>query len=138
MKFEKIKQAKGFTLIEIMIVVAIMGVLAAIAIPQYGQYVARSNRTAAQAFMMDVASREKQYLLDARSYTPNWALTDPAPNLGMTVPADVSRNYTITVIAPVQTPPVFTVVATPIGLQAAKTHNEVQQLDDVGTKTGTW
>lgn len=132
------KQTKGFTLIEMLVAVAIMGILAAIAIPQYHQYVVRANRTAAQSFMMDVASREKQYLLDARSYTPNWALTDPAPNLGMTVPSDVSRNYTITVTAPVQTPPVFTVLATPIGSQAANTNNEVQMLDDAGTKTGTW
>lgn len=131
------KHAKGFTLVEIMIVVAIMGILAAIAIPQYQQYVVRGNRTAAQSFMMDVASREKQYLLDARTYKAVATATDWAP-LGITVPSDVSRNYTITVTAPVQTPPVFTVLATPFGSQAAKTNNEVQMLDDAGTKTGTW
>lgn len=134
------KHAKGFTLIEIMIVVAIMGVLAAIAIPQYSQYVVRGNRSAAQSFMMDVANREKQYLLDARSYTNNWALTDPAPNLAMTAPANVVHNYTIT-IATVASPPAFKITATPVvGGQQAKAGDGNLTLDDLGVKgpVGKW
>ena len=91
------KQTKGFTLVELMIVVAIIGIISAVAIPQYKQYVVRGNRVAAQAFMMDIANREKQYLLDARSYTANWAIAAPAPTLGMAIPNDVSKNYNITI-----------------------------------------
>ena len=58
----------GFSLIELMIAVVIVGVLAAVAFPSYQNYIVKSNRAAAQAFMVDAASREKQYLLDARSY----------------------------------------------------------------------
>lgn len=130
------KDSKGFTLIELMITVVIVGILAAVAIPQYTQYVLRGNRAAAQAFMMDIANREKQYLLDARSYTANWASTDPAPNLAMTAPADVSKYYTITVCVDCTTgtPPSFKITASPkAGTSQASDGNLT--LDDTGAKT---
>ncbi len=136
------KYAKGFTLVEVMIVVAIMGILAAVAIPQYKQYVVRGNRAAAQSFMMDVANREKQYLLDARSYTSNWALTDPTPNLAMTAPTTVSSNYAITICldaacSPALSAPSFKITATPIVGQPQASDGSLT-LDDSGAKTGTW
>ena len=103
----------GFTLIEVMIVVVIIGVLAGIAYPSYRNHVIKANRSAAQSFMLDVANREKQYLLDARQYV---ATTDHATllaNLSIGVPNEVSRFYTITVAAPAGPPPGFTVTATP-------------------------
>ncbi len=58
---KKYKQ-KGFTLIEVMIVVAIIGILASIAYPSYDEYVKRGNRTEGQAFLSDIAARqERQY-----------------------------------------------------------------------------
>ena len=129
------KQAQGFTLIELMIVVAIIGIISAVAIPQYKQYVIRGNRAAAQSFMLDIANREKQYLLDARSYTANWALTAaPLPNLAMVAPTDVSKNYNITVDALVGPPPSFTVTATPI-VGKAQANDGTLTLNDSGAKT---
>lgn len=129
----------GFSLIELMIVVTIIGILAAIAIPSYQQYVIKGNRAAAQAFIMDIASREKQYLLDARSYTSNWAITDPTPNLAMKAPAEVSRNYTITICldaacSPATSPPSFKITATPIAGKAQASDGNLT-LDDTGAKT---
>ena len=59
----------GFTLLELMIVCAIVAVLAAIALPSYRNYVVRANRAQAKQFMGDIANREEQYLFDQRSYT---------------------------------------------------------------------
>lgn len=101
------RRQNGFTLIELMIVVVIVGIIAAIALPSYQSYVVKGNRAAAQAFMMDVENRQKQYLLDARSYA-----TDVA-TLGMTPPSDVSDFYTVS-IATTSAPPAFTITATPI------------------------
>jgi len=59
---------QGFTLIELMVTVAIVAILAAIAVPNYQQYVIRAKRAAAQSEMMVIANFEQQYLLANRTY----------------------------------------------------------------------
>ncbi|WP_057830693.1 type IV pilin protein [Colwellia sp. TT2012] len=60
---------KGFTLIELMITVAIIGILAAIAYPSYTEYVTRANRTEALRELLRIANLEEQYFIDYRVYT---------------------------------------------------------------------
>ena len=60
---------KGFTLIELMIVVAIIAVLAAIAYPSYTQYKIRTNRTDVQSEMMNIAQRLQSYYVINHNYT---------------------------------------------------------------------
>lgn len=67
-------RTRGFSLIELMVVVAIISILASIAYPSYTQYVMRSNRQAARAMLLQVADRQEQYFLDNRSYAAT--LTD--------------------------------------------------------------
>lgn len=111
----------GFTLIELMITAAVIGILAAVAYPSYQDYVIRANRSAAQQFMLNVASREEQYLLDARAYI---ATTDAqfklgAGGLNLTSPPELSSRYTFgVVVAAAGLPPTYAITATPIGPQA--------------------
>lgn len=62
------RKAKGFTLIEIMIVVAIIGILAAIALPYYNDYIIRSKITESVGTLSDLRVRMEQYYQDNRFY----------------------------------------------------------------------
>src|SRR2546430_1240950 len=64
----RIKKSVGFTLIELMITVVVIAILAAIAYPSYQDHLRKGRRASAQAFMVDAANRQQQYLLDARNY----------------------------------------------------------------------
>ncbi len=59
---------KGFTLVEIMIVVAIIGILASIAIPSYQEYVLRARASAATGALADMRIKMEQYFQDNRTY----------------------------------------------------------------------
>ena len=123
-------RAAGFTLIEVMAVVVIMAILAAIAYPSYQAYIIRANRSAAQQFMLSIASREEQYVIDARAYTA----TIGAGGLNLTQPAETTARYTFAVTVSAGPPPGYTISATPIGPQASDGPADLT-LDNLGVKT---
>jgi type IV pilus assembly protein PilA len=69
LKMNKMKNQKGFTLIELMIVIAIIGILAAIAIPQFSAYRKRSYNAAAQSDLRNAATAQEAYYVDEETYT---------------------------------------------------------------------
>lgn len=60
--------AKGFTLIELMVAVAVIGILAAIVMPAYSQYVVRGKLSEVGAALSDARLRQEQYFADNRNY----------------------------------------------------------------------
>lgn len=87
----------GFTLIELMIVVTIIGLLSMVAYPSYQDYIRRAERTAAMGFVAEMAQRQEIIFNNQRTYANSLA------GLGMAMPTRLANNYnapTISVVDP--------------------------------------
>ncbi len=112
----------GFTLIEVMIVVAIIGILSAIAYPSYQQYLQRVKRSQAQQLIMEISTKQVQYFLDARAYTATLGaggLNIPNRDDWTCAVTCVNDRYTVRADLVAGPPPGFMVQATAIGKQAS-------------------
>lgn len=105
---------RGLTLIELMVVVAIVAVLAAVALPSYQEHVRKSKRAEAQAFMLAVAARQAQFLVDTRAFAATLVTA------GVPTPANVDAAYTATLVVAAAVPPTFTLTLAPKPAQAAE------------------
>lgn len=88
--------ARGFTLIEVMIVVVILGILASIAYPAYQRYVRESRRADAQAYMMELALREERHRATNNAYADHTTLGVTNTAFYTFTIAAATNTYTIT------------------------------------------
>ena len=94
------KDSKGFTLIELMIVIAIIGILAAIAIPQFSAYRKRGYNSAAQSDLKNAITAQEAYFVDNQTYVSGKAYSgvaakdNPLGDYGLTASDGVTITYT--------------------------------------------
>ncbi|GEM_PF-515211 len=112
----------GFTLIELMIVIAVIGILSAIAYPSYQSYVRKGNRSEAQQFMLDISNKQEQYVLDSRTYTATLAsggLNASRQNWTCVTTTCSNSYYSIAVTLTAGPPQIYAITATAAGAQIA-------------------
>lgn len=96
------KTMRGVTLLELMIVVVIVGILAAIAYPSYRQFVERAKRTEAKALLLEIATNQERFYLQNNTYGNmadlqyNEPQITPSEAYSVTIGANSANNFTAT------------------------------------------
>jgi len=128
------RQQLGFSLIDVLITVVIVGILAAVVYPSYQAIMRKNNRAAAESYLADVAQRQQQYLLDQRGYASDVSA------LGVPTPASVTPYYTIAIAVASGPPMTFSASAAPIGSQASDLSGQSLTITNTGARgpSGAW
>lgn len=120
----RLRVARGFTLIELMITVVIIGILASVAFPAYQQWVLRAARAEAQAILLEQAQFMERYFTTNGTYADAPLLSNVAPKAG-----GGTTRYNIDLDADATT---YTVQAVPTGPQTADTTCGTLTVDHTG------
>lgn len=133
------RKVRGFTLLELMVVVVVVGILAAITYPAYQEQVRKSRRSDAKNTLADLASRQQQYYADHKMYADTlaklrWTGTNSREGyytittpIATTTAVDGGVTYHIT----------YTLVATATGVQVSDTKCATFSINSAGKKTST-
>ena len=129
MKHRAMKQS-GFSIIELMIVIAVIAALAAIAVPSYQDYTVRARRSAAQVSLSELANLQEKFFAETLSYAPGINIADPNNNLAYRSETE-GGNYFLFVVSLSATVG-YTLQATAQNAQAGDGNF---QLNGIGVKT---
>ncbi len=142
------RSCSGFTLVELVVVMAITAILAAIAVASYTNSVQKSRRTEAKTALLDLAGREESYFSMNNSYASDWSLLGYAAAATPSTTALTVGNGYYTVVGCVPAgngpcpgggpaAPSFQMVATPVGTQVNDTACQVFIVDSAGNQSST-
>lgn len=126
------RDARGFTLIELMVVVAIIAILAAFAVPNYLRYGLRARRADAQQSLLRIASAQERY------YSTNNGYATSLTAIGFTLTTSEKGYYTLSLDPASTSTSKFTAVATPVaGGPQAKDDCKALSITNAGVKSAT-
>jgi type IV pilus assembly protein PilE len=125
-------KAAGFTLIELMITVAVVAILSAVAYPSYASYVLRTNRTAAASCMAELGQFMERVYVGNLRYDQNNGSATTLPALQCS--SDLSARYSFAFAGSTLATTTYTINAVPRGSQASDTACGTLSLTQAGTK----
>jgi type IV pilus assembly protein PilE len=133
MRLKRIASTRGFTLIELMVVVAIVGILAGIAYPSYVKHVQHGRRAEAQSVMNEVGQYMQRYYAANNNYGGVTAAVLSAAGLSQSPKSGNTAYYGIQVVTTGSSPQNYSIQATPSGPQAGDVCG-ILTLSDTGAK----
>jgi type IV pilus assembly protein PilE len=124
---------RGMSLIELMVVVAIVALLATIAVPSYRQFLLKSHRAEAKAALLNLAAAQEKFYLQNNTYADDLSTAPPG---GLGLPATTVNGH-FTVVIDDADADGFAATATTAGGQAQDTHCTTFTINQAGTRGAT-